>query len=247
MENTLLFIFKHRHKSNSGFKSHTHTYNELIYFLKGSGTTRIGDTEYSYKSGDICCTESALPRSQKAEKRSEYICLGFKCDKALPVKSGVYSCEKDQSILSSILEMFSEFTEKKPMHKEICNHKLSEILFKISRIPKKESNEKSLQLLISELESDSTYNISVEELAKRTSYSYHYFRHEFKKLTGMSPVSYIMEKRIQKAKELLISEGYSCTLISQICGFSTPAQFSSIFKNKTGHTPGDYRKLHAKN
>ena len=242
MKDSLLFIFKHSHKSNKQFKSHTHSYHELIYFLKGNGTTVIGDVEYNYKSGDICFTEASVQRSQKSEKRSEYICLGFRHNDAVPIKSGVYSCEQDKSILSAILDIFSEFTEKKPMHKEICHHKLSEILLKISRLSKKESDEKSLRMLISEIDNDSTYTISVKELAKRTSYSYHYFRHEFKKLTGMSPVNYIMKKRIDKAKELLSSEDYSCTLISQICGFSTPAQFSLVFKRETTFTPGEYKK-----
>ena len=243
MENKLLFIFKHSHQNNKSFKSHTHTYHEVIYFLKGSGTTEINGTEYSYKAGDICFTEALLPRTQKSQKRSEYICFGFKCDSILPIKSGVYSCGTDESILASTLEIFTEFTDKKPMHKEICNHKISEMLLKISRIPKKESDEKSIHLLINEIDSGGIYNISVEELAKRTSYSYHYFRHEFKRITGMSPVNYIIEKRISKAKELLLNEDFSCTMISQICGFSTPAQFGHIFKSKTALTPGDYRKL----
>ena len=78
MDNTLLFVFKHRHKSNKGFKSHTHAYHEIIYFMKGDGTTKIGSNEYSYKPGDICFTEQTEERSQMSEKRSEYICIGFR-------------------------------------------------------------------------------------------------------------------------------------------------------------------------
>lgn len=204
----------------------------------------MGEDSYSYKSNDVCFTGEGIYRNQRAEKRSEYLCLGFRCAKEIPILSGVYACERDESILKILLDILDEYTNKRAMYKEICNHKIAELLLKIGRLQQKEGDETSMWSIIREIDKNSLYNISVEELAQRSSYSYDHFRHEFKRLTGYSPMQYVLKKRMERAKQLLKEDNYSCTLISQICGFATPAQFSTIFKREEGVTPVAYKKTH---
>lgn len=244
MENEILFIFKNFHKPRTNFKAHNHQYHEIIFFLKGSGQTNVGDESYSYKANDVCFTNEGVYRNQRAEKRSEYLCLGFRNAEKIPLLSGVYACEQDGSILKILLDILDEHTNKKAMYKEICDHKIAELLLKIGRLQQKDGDETSMWSIIREIDTNGLYNISVEELAKRSSYSYDHFRHEFKRLTGCSPTQYVLKKRMERAKQLLKEDNYSCTLISQICGFSTPAQFSSVFKREEGVTPIVYKRNH---
>ena len=69
-----------------------------------------------------------------------------------------------------------------------------------------------------------------------------YFRKLFTKHFGISPKQFIIDRRIQKAKQLL-SEGMpSISAVSERCGFSNPYHFCRLFKEHTGATPTEYRK-----
>ena len=69
---------------------------------------------------------------------------------------------------------------------------------------------------------------------------YHLLR-LFKRYYGQTPNQYLIDKRIEKAKEYL-KNGLS---ISETCyqvGFESLSSFSSLFKRKTGFTPRAYQK-----
>ena len=79
-------------------------------------------------------------------------------------------------------------------------------------------------------------------LAAECNISEVYFRKLFTKHFGISPKQFIIEMRIQKAKELLREGALSVISISERCGFSNPYHFSRLFKEHTGITPSEYRK-----
>ncbi|MNG21073.1 Exoenzyme S synthesis regulatory protein ExsA [compost metagenome] len=72
-------------------------------------------------------------------------------------------------------------------------------------------------------------------------YSYDRFRHLFKQTYGVSPGEYILNKRIKHAIELLLHTHISITSIAMECGFSTDAQFCTLFKREIGESPRSYR------
>lgn len=65
----------------------------------------------------------------------------------------------------------------------------------------------------------------------------------FKKETGTSLVNYIIKKRIETAKNLLINTDLSVNLISDKVGYGNYSYFTKLFKKETGFTPVDYRKM----
>lgn len=89
-------------------------------------------------------------------------------------------------------------------------------------------------------------DINLDELAQTSGYSSEHFRFLFKNYTGLSPKAYILEKRLEYAKELLNNTTYSLNDLSGICGFNDYAQFSTFFKKRTNISPKDYRKLKTK-
>ncbi len=79
-------------------------------------------------------------------------------------------------------------------------------------------------------------------LAKKIGISEVYLRKLFLKQFGTTPKQYILDIRIQKAKQLLSSSPFSITAISEECGFSSLYHFCRAFKNKTGVTPTEYAR-----
>ena len=85
-------------------------------------------------------------------------------------------------------------------------------------------------------------SITNERLAKECKISEVYFRKLFKKAFEMSPKQFIIELRMQKAKQLLSEGTQKIWAISEACGFSSTYHFCRLFKQHTGLTPHDYRK-----
>lgn len=72
-----------------------------------------------------------------------------------------------------------------------------------------------------------------------------YISRLFKSYKGVSPSEYIQNLRIEKAKQLLATESELKTKdIAQIVGYSDPFYFSRVFKNVSGYSPTQYRKLY---
>lgn len=79
-------------------------------------------------------------------------------------------------------------------------------------------------------------------LAAECNVSEVYFRRLFKEHLGTSPRQYIIDMRLQIAKQLLSEGQLSIAKISERCGFSNQYHFSRLFKQHTGLTPSEYRK-----
>jgi AraC-like DNA-binding protein len=84
-------------------------------------------------------------------------------------------------------------------------------------------------------------DITPEKVAEELQVGYSWFRKVFKKHTGIAPGQYIIQLKIQKAKELLSDPSKSIKEIAYQLRFDSALYFSKIFKEKTGVSPTAYR------
>lgn len=84
--------------------------------------------------------------------------------------------------------------------------------------------------------------IFVEQIAKRLSLNTSYFSRIFTVQVGISPKQYLLNKRMERAKELLTVTDVSIFEIANSVGYEDQLYFSRVFKNKIGLSPSDYRK-----
>lgn len=89
------------------------------------------------------------------------------------------------------------------------------------------------------LEENEELDLSVCEIAKMCNVSEIYFRKLFKEYSGVTPVQFKINRKIEKAKQYLAFEGKTVRETSEALGFSEPAYFCRVFKEKTGMTPGE--------
>lgn len=83
----------------------------------------------------------------------------------------------------------------------------------------------------------------VGELSELFGTSEVYFRREFKKFYGMSPIEYIKSQRLELAAQLLNIGRYSVTETAMRSGFDSVSYFSSEFSRYFGMTPREYQRL----
>ena len=84
-------------------------------------------------------------------------------------------------------------------------------------------------------------NINIEMIAAESNVSSTHFRNIFKEIYGMSPVKYIMDKRLEKATELLFYSNLNVNEIADQLGYNSTIYFDKIFKKKYGISPTEYR------
>lgn len=85
-------------------------------------------------------------------------------------------------------------------------------------------------------------SITVDEVAAYANLSRYHFSRVFKQETGHSPHQYLINIRLQHARELLTTERVSLDTIAQDCGFSSTSHFIYVFRKETGITPVMFRK-----
>lgn len=90
-------------------------------------------------------------------------------------------------------------------------------------------------------------NITIDRLCKMTGYSASHLRRMFLKTFGVSPQNYIINKRIEMAKEMLLDiPERNIEEIADMLGICTGTYFCKLFKSRTGLSPMEYKKINAK-
>ncbi|OME17927.1 AraC family transcriptional regulator [Paenibacillus odorifer] len=85
--------------------------------------------------------------------------------------------------------------------------------------------------------------LSLETLAEVCHGSPYHLHRTFKKVTGITPVDYIQQKRIAKASEYLLTTEQAVAEIALRVGLPNTAYFITLYKKKTGYTPTQFRQL----
>ena len=88
------------------------------------------------------------------------------------------------------------------------------------------------------------HEISLRELAGEAGLSMFYFARLFKQTTGLSPLQFVLEQRIEYAKYLLVRTDDPLVEIALRCGWANQSHFTTVFKQRVGVTPRRYRYWH---
>lgn len=85
-------------------------------------------------------------------------------------------------------------------------------------------------------------DLSLTEIATVADLSQFHFARSFRKSTGMTPQQFVMQQRIERAKELLAKEDLPIVQVSLLTGFKNQSHFTSLFRKFTRLTPKMWRE-----
>lgn len=86
------------------------------------------------------------------------------------------------------------------------------------------------------------WELSIQKLCDYLNYSPNYFSSVFKKETGQSFMNYLMDRRLETAKELLLTTELKSLEVALEVGFSSSNYFAYCFKKQLNISPMQYRK-----
>lgn len=84
--------------------------------------------------------------------------------------------------------------------------------------------------------------IQIAALAERFHLSQSTFNRRFRRATGQSPYQFIADRRMDRARQLLLDRKYSTEAVAREVGYPAPSHFISQFKKRFGCTPSVYAR-----
>ena len=70
-----------------------------------------------------------------------------------------------------------------------------------------------------------------------------HFARSFKQCTGKPPHRWLLENRVERAKQLLLDPDVSLAEVALDCGFSDQSHFTRVFSRTVGTSPGTWRRI----
>ncbi len=261
----LLYVATSKYEGDWQSILHSHPFSELFYVVRGSGSFITEGMEFSVARNDMVIINPNVQHTEKSLPLEplEYIVLGieglsFSFEEIADAKDSVcmqtafgdvYKYNTQSSNIYAYLNILLEEINKKAENYETVCQKLLEVIMicmlrndhlSIVQCSNELINRECTQIK-NYLDANYAENITLDTLASFSHRNKYYMAHAFTKYIGISPITYLLQKRIQEGKSLLESTSYSISQISSMLGFSSQSYFSQAFKKATGKTPIQYR------
>ena len=252
-------VFDSRAKFANGARSKERLTNcfELEFIVSANGCCHINDKAYPLRSNAIVFAKP----NQRRWSILHFRCLAihFRIAKSSPYYPLLIQCPDFYPLTSSkkYAEIFNDIIyyvniKGFNLQNDIVQAKLLELFYllfeeknadyaAISNAPN--SNQSVLLESVEYINEHYDENLTLEFLANLTHYSPTYYQQLFTQILHVSPQKYILQKRIEAAKMLLVSSQLSMIDIAYRCGFASQSYFCFVFKKETGMSPLHYKKL----
>lgn len=123
--------------------------------------------------------------------------------------------------------------------------KMIDILFDKVNVKGKISDD-GMKVVVDYIERNIKKGISLEDVANHVNISTYYLSKIFKKEMGVNFITYITDRKMELAKEMLTTTDVPVLNIALDLAYNEANYFSKAFKKKTGYTPSEYREKFSK-
>jgi AraC family transcriptional regulator len=96
------------------------------------------------------------------------------------------------------------------------------------------------------IEANLDRDLELAEIAQAVELSPYHFARSFKQTTGVTPIQFLMQRRIERAKQLLAGSELPLADVALSVGFKNQSHFSTLFRKFTEITPKAWRNACAR-
>lgn len=247
------------------FERHWHENFEILYFEEGEALIHCNSCQIPAGPGEIIVINSNdLHYGETVSQRLVYYVVEFDLSFLQSGQLDLCQTRYMTPLVQNRLLFHNRITEAKPLvrevrrlireyHRQDLGYELAikaymyRILVLLLRLygaqtlseSDKERQRKTLDRLspvLSYMEKHYCQPVSLSRLAAMVSLSPHYFCRQFKEVTGLSPLGYLNQIRLNKAEALIKGGGVNITEAALAVGFNDSNYFSRLFK-KYKHLP----------
>ena len=236
---------------------HAHNYTELFYIIGGDGQFLIDDEKFPVRAHQLVIVNPNIMHTELSyEARPlEYIVLGIEgLEISIPgTNEGrycIYTFSGSNKVLNCMQSILREMQEREQEHQMVCQAYMDILVVQLMRKTSTsmtqvaDSSPTNRQCAMVRRYIDNHYKeqLTLDLLATEAKVNKYYLVHAYKQAYGISPINYMISRRIQEGKRLLAETDLSLSQISGILGFSSASYFSQSFRKAEAISPADYRK-----
>lgn len=236
---------------------HTHNHLELFFIVGGKGQFLIQDHLYPVNVNNLVIINPNVPHTEVSLNALplEYIVLGIDGIElqASDTANGDFSIlDQFESVEVSgcLRNILREMEQKNTGYEDICQAYMEILIIRLMRNtalgiptqPQTVSTNRQCAAVRRYIDLHFKEPLTLEQLAEEGRMNKFYLSHAFKREYGISPINYLISRRIEESKYLLAETDLSLSQIAQLLGFSSPSYFSQTFSRTQSLTPMEYRK-----
>ncbi len=244
MNCTLHFIHHAMREADSYIEKHRHPMFEIVYYRNGEGRTEFNGRQFSYEPGTFTVLYPNELHDETRITDTEVVYFGFYYDNQ-PVRLEMGLYKDSQLCLHSLIEqILGEMAEKLNHYEVKIDSLLQALIVEVQRLSGSRVTvyaDQKIAYAKHYMEQYYSQKMNLTQLSKICGYSYDHFRHMFKETEGITPMVYLRQLRIEKAKKMILERELSLTEIALECGFTSLSQFSSVFRQITGQNPTNFK------
>lgn len=264
-------LFHLKDRKSPEFDFHYHDFSKIIIFISGNVTYYIEGTGYRLQPWDILLVSNQEVHKPVIEQGELYERIVIWINPTFLQEHGSPECnlltcfELASGNASNVLRLSRENLgnvrdillqlEEAVKSREYGSKLLGNSLFvqfmilinrgflgklNASRIISMEYDE-TINAIIKYINDNLVEDLSIENLSDKFFMSRYHLMHKFKECTGYSIHSYILQKRLISANNLM-KDGKAATEASLECGFNDYSSFMRAFKKMFGYSPREHRK-----
>jgi AraC-like DNA-binding protein len=257
-----LYISKSKYDDDWHSIMHTHSFTELFYVVSGSGSFKIEDKVFTVKEDDLVIVNPHVSHTESSKDSNpmEYIVVGVDgislavanseedFDNYSPFSIHNYSKYR-REMLSYMNNLLYEVEKKNEYYEVICQNLLEVLILNVKRriksnlvVSVEKKITKECNFIKNYIDVHYSLDLNLDYLASITHMSKYYLVRVFKKFMGVSPIDYLINKRISVSKILLETTDHSIDQISKVSGFNSQSYFNQVFKERVGISPTKYKR-----
>ncbi len=241
--------------NNQTVHKYMHPYCEILYVLEGEGTCTIGDKTYKLSSGDLCLYNNYDEHSEYSEKGMKVAFLALtnikiqgyeeNCLRGRDDSPVINMTERTEYVKLGLTELIREMELQRPFYEIMTSTLATALIVAVLRLTNYSPStiDEANPFVMAKDYIDRHYKekITLEDICQEVFISKYYLSRSFKDYIGMSPVQYIVSKRIEDAKNLLVTTDLLVKEIADKVGYEDEMYFSKLFKDFEGISPIQYR------
>lgn len=220
---------------------HSHECWEIVLNYYGETVSVIGGREYEISEGDVMIIPPGTEHD--GNSRTEYADMYVQA-KNMDFTEPFVIHDADGSVLTLMNMIHKVMLEKEVNYSHIADslfEAVCQYIKKMTDMNYKYSFVNDMKNLIYENLSNPDFDIA-EQIIK-SGFNEDYFRRCFKKDIKKTPLQYMTDLRIERAKVMLLENSFvSVENVALNCGFADALYFSNCFKKHMGMSPMQYRK-----
>ncbi|MBD0384058.1 AraC family transcriptional regulator [Paenibacillus sedimenti] len=234
----------------------------LHFVVGGKGNIELNGTNHTLKEGDVFLHTPFQRMRYYTSEDDRWVIYWIQFNGSTLAnfllergfyESSIWYMKEIGSLEQSWLELLDEIEENNFMRPAKISSLTYAVLneFMFNAIPfsnKRGTNHVDrISKLLPIMQNNAHLPFNLEEWAEKANLTPNYFCSLFKKITKMTPLTYITKCRIQKSKKMLLSDPN--ILIKEVAinsGYPSISYFNKIFMEMEGMTPNDFRTNHFK-